>query len=103
MEDVQVLELVSTALNHVLSVVPRRLDLLLNFDQEPLEMIGVHDPILGVLLEELLDLVGGLAGGHLEPPAEAEAHSVGLLGHGGEESERKARREREREREKWGF
>ena len=87
MEDIQMLKLVSTALNHVLSVVPRRLDLLLNVDQESLQMISVHDPILGVLVEEVLDLFGGFAGGHPETPAEAEAHSVGLLRHGGEELE----------------
>lgn len=82
MEDTQVLELVSTAVNHALSILPRRVHLFLNVDQESLEMIRVHDPIIGVLLKELLDLVGGFAGGHFETPAEAEAHSVGLLGHG---------------------
>lgn len=89
MEDIQMLEFASTAFNHVLSVVSGGLDLFLNINQESLEMIGVHDPILGVVIKELLDLVGSFAGGHLEAPAETETHSVGLLRHGGEELEGK--------------
>ena len=98
MEDVQVLELTSTTLNDILSIISSGFDLLLNVDQESLEMIRVHDSILGVLVKENLDLVRSLAGGHLEPPAEAETHSVGLLGHGREELEMERERERERER-----
>lgn len=86
-KDIQMLEFISTTFNHVLSIVPGGISLFLNIDQESLEMIWVHDTILGILVKKLLDLVGGFAGGHLETPAEAEANSVGLLRHGGKELE----------------
>lgn len=78
MENTEVLE----AVDHRLRVLHRGVLLLLDILHEPAQVLGVHDAVLGVLREELLDVGRRLGGGEAEAAAEAEAHSVGLLGHG---------------------
>ena len=51
----------------------------LHFHEKPFEMRRCHELILGVLLEEGLDLRRRLRQRQLEPPSPAEAHAVCLL------------------------
>ncbi|KAK4836650.1 hypothetical protein QYF36_025751 [Acer negundo] len=54
---------------------------LLDINQEPVEMINGHDPVLGIFPEERLDVGRRLRDGHVEATLEAEAYFVGLFGH----------------------
>lgn len=75
MEYVEVLE----AVNDSLRFLERGALLLLDFVEEAEQVLGVHDAVLGVAVEDILDVGGGLGGGEAEAAAEAEAHTVGLL------------------------
>lgn len=75
MEYVVVLE----AVNDSLRFLERGALLLLDFVEEAEQVLGVHDAVLGVAVEDILDVGGGLGGGEAEAAAEAEAHTVGLL------------------------
>lgn len=81
-EDREVLEVANAVLDDGLSLLLGDVLLLLALDQEAVEVIGGHDSVLRVLVEEVLDLLRRLRHGQPEPPPEAEAHSVGLFGHG---------------------
>lgn len=54
----------------------------LHLHQELPQPNRAHHAVLRVLLEDLLDLRRRSRPGEGEPPAEAEAHSIRLLGHG---------------------
>lgn len=74
--------LVPEPIDDALRVLPGGPALLLDLDQEPLQLVHGHDPVLGVPLEEVLDIPGHRRRRDLETPAAAEAHSVRLSRHG---------------------
>lgn len=82
MKNIEMLELMKTVQNG-LRIFNSSFLLLLKLDQEPLKVIDAHHPILGVAVEQLLDLLRRLRHGEAEASAETEADSVSLLGHGG--------------------
>ena len=82
-EDVEVFELGEALFDEGLSFLLGGALLLLDFRQESVEVIGGHDAVLRVLIEQGLDLRRCFLDGELEAPLEAEAHFVGLLRHGG--------------------
>lgn len=77
MKDIQMFEAINDGLRFRLG----GFLLFLHLNQEPLEVSGVHEPILGVPFEKSLDLGRRFRDGQLEAPAEAEADSVSLFGH----------------------
>lgn len=81
-EDREVHEVVNAVVHNGLSLLLGDAVLLLKLHQEPVEVIDGHDSVLGVLIEDLLDLPRRLRHRQPEPPPEAEAHSVRLFGHG---------------------
>lgn len=66
------------AVDDGLSVVDGGVVFLLELDQEPVEVINVHDSILRVPIEQCLDVRRSFAGGEVESSPETAADSVGL-------------------------
>lgn len=77
------------SIHYTLSVLHCSILFSLNFYQEPPQLIGVHHAIIRILVEQLLDVGWRLHGGEAEPSLEAEAHSVGLIGHGIDQERRR--------------
>lgn len=75
MKNIEVLE----AINDGLRVLDRGILVLLDVHHEAAEVLRVHEAVVGVLREHLLDVGRRLGGGEAEAAAEAEAHTVGLL------------------------
>lgn len=82
MEDTEVPELVEALIQYDLGFL-LGLFLFLDFRQEAVEVIDGHEAILGVLVEQGLDILRRFRYGEAEAAPEAEAHSVGLFGHRG--------------------
>lgn len=61
---------------------------LLDLDHEPVQLLGVHESVVRVLIEQCLDFRRRLGRGQLEPSLEAPAEFVGLSGHNHRERER---------------
>ncbi|CAL1370428.1 unnamed protein product [Linum trigynum] len=78
-QNVQMLELVKTV-DGSLGFLQGGILLLLDLDQEAAEVISRHEPIIGVAVEEALNLIRGRGDCELEPTAEAKADSVSLPG-----------------------
>lgn len=77
----KVLKIPNAMIDNCLGFLFRNIAFLLSLSQESLEVINGHHSVLGVPLEELLDLARSFRGGESESPPEAEADSVGLFGH----------------------
>ena len=90
MEQIEVFQIVE-AFDYSLSVLHSGVLLLLDLDQEPAEVLGVHEAVLRVAIEHHLDLRRRLRRRDCEPPLEAAADSVGMSRH----------RQREREIGLW--
>lgn len=82
MEDIEVPELVEALIQYGLGFL-LGLFLFLDFVQEAMEVIDGHEAILGVPVEQGLDIRRRFRYGEAEAAPEAEAHSVGLFGHRG--------------------
>lgn len=82
MEDREVFEVTNSLVNNGLSFFLCDILFFLSLNKESMEVINGHESILRVLLKQVLDLLRGLRHGQVEPPPEAEAHSIGLFGHG---------------------
>lgn len=83
MEDTEVSELVEALIQYGLGFLLGRVFLFLDLGQEAMEVIDGHEAIIGVLVEQGLDIRRRFRYGEAEAAPEAEAHSVGLFRHRG--------------------